>query len=53
MKQRRYCGKGDVIEKREFSSEQLSWVMEREDIGRTCCVRRASDCNSGIVLENQ
>jgi hypothetical protein len=39
MKQRRYCGKGDVIDKTEFSSEQLSWVLEREGKGRNRCVR--------------
>jgi hypothetical protein len=29
-----------------------SWDLEREDTGRTHCVRSATDCNLGVVLEN-
>jgi hypothetical protein len=31
----------------------VSGSLEFEDIGRTHCVRSATDCNLGVVLENQ
>jgi hypothetical protein len=36
----------------EISTEQVSCVWKREDIGHTDCVRGATDCNLGVVLEN-
>jgi hypothetical protein len=51
LNRKRVYGYGE-IEKTEFSSEQVSCVWKREDIGRTDCVRGATDCNLGVVLEN-
>jgi hypothetical protein len=38
-KRRRYCGNGEAIDEREFSSERDSCSLEREEIGRNSCVR--------------
>jgi hypothetical protein len=38
-RRKHYYGYGSVIDKRVFSSELASWVLEREAIGRTRCVR--------------
>jgi hypothetical protein len=52
MKRKHYYGYASEIDK-WFSSSKVSWVLEREDIGRTHCVRSATDYNLGVVLENQ
>jgi hypothetical protein len=52
MKRKHYYGYASEKDKR-FSSSEVSWSLEREDIGRTHCVRSATDCNLGVVLENE
>jgi hypothetical protein len=51
MKRKHYYGYASKIDK-WFSSSEVSWDLEREDIGRTHCVRSATDCNLVVVLEN-
>jgi hypothetical protein len=46
------CNEG-VTEEMTILRGIASWDLEREDIGRTHCVRIATDCNLAVVLENQ
>jgi hypothetical protein len=40
------------VKLKRFSSSEVSWDLEREDIGRTHCVRSATHCNLGVVLKD-